>query len=189
MPILGTIASSVKSGFGTGYASIASTLLTSAQADVTFSSITQAYRTLVIRSSVANTSGGAQDLWLQINGDTGSNYSTVYLISNGSSALTNQATPMTKASFSNGAGGVSAANFTPSIITIADYTKTDKYKTLSGIAGLASNNSNVNDYNAYTVGATGCSYVGTQNAITSIKVFSSGGNLATGSRISLYGIS
>lgn len=65
---------------------IASVTLTGTQQTVTFSSIPQTYTDLVLYMAPAQNSGtfGQLDCLINLNGDTGSNYSRVYISGNGS---------------------------------------------------------------------------------------------------------
>ena len=66
------------------YILIASNTVSSATASVTFSGIPNTYTDLLLRCSNRTASGGIESLRIQINSDTGTNYSYTQFISNGS---------------------------------------------------------------------------------------------------------
>lgn len=108
------------------YDLIASNVLGSSAASVTFSSIPATYRDLVlVVSAIGATSpqGG-----LQFNSDTGSNYAWFRASGNGSSAssfsnTSDYARAMSLAEFSSGVGGIN-------VVQIFDYATTDKHKSV-----------------------------------------------------------
>lgn len=73
----------------TTYDCIATTTLSSATSDVTFSSISGNYTDLVLVVDAANTTGNV-DLFLRLNGDTGTNYSYIYISGYSAGIVTNQ---------------------------------------------------------------------------------------------------
>jgi hypothetical protein len=76
MPILGVVASSIRTGLPATYELITSQLLSSNTQTVTFNSISQAYSDLVIRGSIRTTqnAGFWDDIKINFNGDTNANY-------------------------------------------------------------------------------------------------------------------
>ena len=76
---------------GNTYVAIAEQTLGSAAASVTFSSISGAYTDLVL-VSVAGTTTGAPNTFLQLNGDTSTNYSITAIIGDGTSATSGRIT-------------------------------------------------------------------------------------------------
>jgi hypothetical protein len=111
------------------YVPLANVTLGSSSATVTFSSISQLYRDLILVSSVRFSTGGSNGtVEFQFNNDTASNYSWVYMQGNGSSA-----------SSGTGSGGIgvvgqgessSGSIFGNGIAHIFDYSATDKHKTV-----------------------------------------------------------
>jgi hypothetical protein len=78
------------------YEPIATTTLTSAQTTVTFTSIPSTYTDLIVISShKATTTPTAEDTFVRINSDSGSNYSTTRIFGNGSSAFSSRTTNRT----------------------------------------------------------------------------------------------
>lgn len=109
------------------YDLIASNVLSSSASSVTFSSIPATYRDLI----VVVTSTGAGSGTMRFNGDTGSNYSTVAMYGDGSSAFSMSGTG-TDFIFAN------MSEVSVSITQIMDYSATDKHKTVLGRYGRAS---------------------------------------------------
>lgn len=159
------------------YTAIASQTLTVAASSVTFSSIPQDFRDLVIvADSVADPAGNGSLVFpqLEFNGDTGNNYFLVQMFGDGSTFFSGVQTAnyLDLASATSTVRGVGLAQ-------IMDYSATDKHKSvlirnsqhssLTAIAGRWANTS----------------------AITSLRVYSSfigSRQFNTGTVISLYGI-
>jgi len=159
---------------GSTYTPIATTTLGSAQATVTFSSISGSYTDLVLIIGGKNASSD-QGIVTQVgNGsiDTGSNYSTTYLIGDGTNATSGRASSATSII----AGRMDNVAST-SIINYMNYSNTTTYKTVLGRG---------ND------GALVIQHVGLWRntaAINTINVFNlSSVNFAAGTVLTLYGI-
>lgn len=156
------------------YEPIATQTLGSAAATVTFSSISGAYTDLVLITqpkSVSTTS-----LYLQLNGDTATNYSITVLYGDGTSAASLRRTSQNQIRLTN--GNAIAANFNLNAITqFLNYSNTTTYKT----ALIRSNDASTG------VDATVSLWRSTA-AITSIVIYCASGNLDTGSTFTLYGI-
>jgi len=159
---------------GSTYTPIATSTLGSAQATVTFSSISGSYTDLVLIIGGKNASSD-QGIVTQVgNGsiDTGSNYSTTYLIGDGTSATSGRASSATSII----AGRMDNVAST-SIINYMNYSNTTTYKTVLGRG---------ND------GALVIQHVGLWRntaAINTINVFNlSSVNFAAGTVLTLYGI-
>lgn len=159
---------------GSTYTPIATTTLGSAAASYTFSSIPSTYTDLVLIIGGSNVSGD-QGIVTQVgNGsiDTGSNYSTTYLLGNGSSASSGRASNDTSI-----IAGRMDANPSTSIIHYMNYSNTTTYKTVLG-------RGNDGTYVIQHVGLWRSTA-----AINTIKVYNlSSVNFATGTVITLYGI-
>jgi len=159
---------------GATYEPIATNTLGSAQATVTFSSISGSYTDLVLIIGGKNASSD-QGIVTQVgNGsiDTGSNYSTTYLIGDGTNATSGRASSATSII----AGRMDNVAST-SIINYMNYSNTTTYKTVLGRG---------ND------GALVIQHVGLWRntaAINTINVFNlSSVNFAAGTVLTLYGI-
>jgi hypothetical protein len=166
------------------YESIATTTLSTAAADITFSSIPSTYKHLQIRCLVRSDLGSADAFKVQFNGVTSASYSYHYLGGQGSSAYAGSGVSTT---FMQGSGipGTNATSgiFGVSVFDLLDYTSTNKQKTLRSLGGFDSNGAGVVEI------WSGAYYPGTIGAITSIKLFPFfGPNFVTNSSFALYGI-
>lgn len=154
------------------YEPISTQTLASAAATVTFSSIPSTYTDLILVSSCTNSANSESTL--QVNGDSGSNYSTVLLSGNGSAVAAYRYN--TTSIFTQVEGcGTGQYNM---IYNFQNYANTSTYKTI------------LTRFNAAAKGTSLC--IGswrTTSAITSITLGNlSGGNFNTGSIFTLYGI-
>ena len=164
------------------YENIATTTLTSNQANIEFTSITGTFTDLVLVSMVRTTrnTGDSSAVYLQLNGNTGSNYSQTFLFGNGSTAgssrESNQTRIYTADISANGTG--SYTGFATLIIQINNYSNTTTNKTT--LARVSSPNSLVE------------AVVGlfrSTSAVTSLKLFNdSTWEFVSGSTFTLYGI-
>jgi hypothetical protein len=156
------------------YSLIASYTVPSATANYTFSSISGAYTDLII--VVTGNSTAAADLWMQVNGDTGSNYSTTQLSGTGSSALSQRSSNRSNfnVNFNAYMSTTVAANY---IIQFQDYSNATTYKT------MLARSSNANQGVDATVGLWR-----NTAAITSVTLIANGSTFATGTTFKLYGI-
>jgi hypothetical protein len=162
------------------YEPITSTTLTSAQSNVTFSSISSAYTDLIIVTNVGYSAANYYTC-LQFNGDTTSNYSATFLAGTGSSAVSNRSTSATFIADGNNIAGATTILDTVTF-HVQNYANTTTFKTV-----LIRKTSNGGTYpgTEATVGL----WRKTPEAINSIKLFSSSaGNFITGSTFTLYGI-
>jgi hypothetical protein len=156
------------------YVSIASQTLSSAAATVTFSSIPATYTDLVLIISAMTAS---QDIKMNFNSDTSTNYSFTFLIGTGSSAISNRGSSQTFMLLDS-YGYPQSTTPNASITNIQNYSNTTTYKT------CLTRSSN---------GATGTDAVvnlwRSTSAITTIllQVYNST-NFAIGSTFTLYGI-
>lgn len=159
------------------YTALATTTLSSATISVTFSSISQSYRDLlVVISGRETTTSGNNNTYLRFNTDSGSNYSMVRMSGDGSSGSSDTVSGVTVA----GWGFIensSTSNFTAITYNIMDYTATDKHKTVIGRGGGTSN---------FTSAAA--SRWANTAAITTVEVRTSSTSFVVGSTISLYGV-
>jgi hypothetical protein len=157
------------------YEPIATQTLGSSAASVTFSSIPSTYTDLVIVAMPI--SATADNLTMQFNGDTTTNYSDTILWGSGSAAgslrETSTATPWLSY-YAN-----TTTNPTPTIISIQNYANTTTFKT----SLIRANNS------AGGVDAIVVLWRKTPEAINSILFKQKGANnLSAGSTFTLYGI-
>jgi hypothetical protein len=162
------------------YTLINSSTLTSATANVTFSSIPATYTDLLLIINAQSVQATTYDnVIIQFNADTGSNYSRTRInaYSGGVAGEFNGATtshlvgPITGTSFSS-------SIFSPSITNILDYANTTTYKTALWRS---------NSQDGYV--QLGAGLWSSTSAIASIKISTlSTSNLASGSTFKLYGI-
>jgi hypothetical protein len=153
------------------YIALSTITLATAQSSVTFGSIPQTYRDLVLvlngTMSVVDTIG------IRFNSDSGSNYFGVSMNGSGSSASSDTWTSITQAFV-----GVFATTQTTSIIQIQDYSVTDKHTTILSRTGAAGDRVRAHAFRWAN-----------SAAISSITFTSNGGtNYQSGTTFSLYGI-
>lgn len=155
------------------YESIATYVVGSGgQTDITFSSIPQTYKHLQLRY-MTKSSGGYYSASIQVNGDTGSNYSWHYLDTNGISVTSGASTSTT----SMVQGVIPPDYFGVAVVDFLDYTDTNKFKTIKTLYGLATASAGYCDLYSGNWRST--------SAITSIKIVSAN---AQYSHFALYGI-
>lgn len=153
------------------YTPIATQTIGSPAASVTFSSIPGTYTDLVLVAAGTLTSG-TDNIALQFNGDTATNYSVTYILGDGSSASSSRSSNIANA-------GRCAMGTSPSsaIYSINNYANTTTYKTVIGRGGMAS----------YGVDARVSLWRSTA-AITSILVYPTTYTFNSGTVLTLYGI-
>jgi hypothetical protein len=163
----------------TDFFQIATTTLGSTQSEVIFSSIPQDYTHLQIRAITKDSRGVApNNVYMQFNADTSTNYSYHGLIGNGSAASSDAGA--TQSFVIVGIDSTATSTFGAFICDILDYTNTNKFKTTRSILGYDANGSG-------TVRMWSGNWRNT-NAITSIKLYADNGNLSQYSSFALYGI-
>lgn len=160
---------------------IATTLLGSSTATVTFSGIPQGYKHLQIRAIVRPVTNNAE-IRLTINGDSGSNYARHRLIGNGASVDGTGVASQTSIGIfdANGLQTGTASVFGAMIIDVLDYSSTSKNKTIRVLSGNDNNGSG-------QVGLSSGLWINTGN-VTSVTMIMNTGNIAANSRFSLFGI-
>jgi hypothetical protein len=149
------------------YIALANITLGSTASSVTFSSIPATYRDLII---VIQHSGAGDNFTLRMNGDTGANYSYVYMLGNGSSTSS-------VAESKGEVGGSYTGNIGNTVIQIMDYSATDKHKTALSRSNTAAVNTRAV---AYRWAST--------SAVNSTGIVLNSGSFASGSTFALYGI-
>lgn len=160
------------------YELIETQVLASAQASVVFSSLgtySATYKHLQIRATHLSSGAGAVDLLMRLNADTGSNYNNHALVGNGSAVSSIAGTSTSSMRIGFVAGG----QFGASITDILDAYSTTKNKTSRTLVGA------IADVNEIQLASAAWRNTA---SITSITLLPSAGNIATGSRFSLYGI-
>ena len=157
------------------YEPIATNTLASATNNVTFSSIPSTYTDLVLIMSLKSTSG-VQDCLIQLNSDTGNNYSSTFLYGTGAAgASTRQAN--NPYGYGDYLGAIFTTNFNNEIVQFMNYSNSTTNKTFLSRANQADNGVDaiVNLWRSTA-------------AINTIKLFPSAQNFAIGSTFTLYGI-
>jgi hypothetical protein len=156
------------------YEKIATTTLGSSNTSVTLSSIPSTYTDLVLILNLTATAN--LDMGIQVNGDTGNNYSATWLGGTGTSAAA------TRTTNSNLWGNIYSAVSTVSgnfngIVNFMNYSNTTTYKTI------------LNRFNSAIYGTEAIVALWRNtSAINSIKVMANYNSFAAGSTFTLYGI-
>ena len=164
---------------GNTYVALATNTLSSSATSITFSSISGAYTDLVLVCNVIGVGANTdENCSIQVNGDTGSNYSMTRLRANGTTASSDRDTSATSA-----IAGIITVKTTDDgtrsnvIVNFQNYSNATTYKTW-----LSRSNSAL-----YSVQAMVNLWRST-SAITSIKFQINSNNFGAGSTFSLYGI-
>lgn len=164
------------------YDSIATTTLSSAQASVTFSSISGSYTDLILIADYATSVAGAQTIYYFNSVTTGTPYSTTEMYGTGSSAASYRFTNQNQLWFSSGVGSGSTLGQTNSILHIMNYANTTTNKT-----SLYRQNSNSGTYPGVVAGVGLWRSTSAINSVT-MKADTGSTNFAIGSTFTLYGI-
>ena len=160
------------------YDLIGSTTLGTAATNISFTSIPNSYKDLIVIFDTTKATAGADSLNFRLNNDSSSIYNGVIMEANGS--LTNARL------YSNSGDGVMNWNYSIvnsttrglAILQLMDYSATDKHKTILARSGSSST----------AIAAAAVRYA-TTSAISSIQFFTGGGStLAIGTSIYIYGI-
>lgn len=156
----------------TALVALATTTLAATATTVTFSSISGAYRDLILE--VAGNGSGNANLTLQFNGDTGSNYNRVSINGNNVTGATSNTNANVDRLY-GAVGGSTALNVQWQIL---DYSTTNKHKPI-----IIRSNAFGGEENVVASGGRWASTA----AITSIAVF--GTTYQIGTVFTLYGVS
>jgi hypothetical protein len=165
------------------YESIATvTVGSGGSATIDFTSIPATYTHLQLRGILRESTDGYDQLYIQVNSDTGNNYAKHALYGDGSTVTASGNATQNHISVAPLPGSAQTASvFAGAVIDILDYKNTNKYKTIRSLAGVDTNGSGYAWFSSGVWQST--------NAITSIKLYSSGAiNLAQYSQFALYGI-
>lgn len=147
MPIIGVIASSIaKGGFtpSSSYDALATYTVGSGGASyIEFAGLPTGgqYTHLQIRGIVRSNRSAVEDqIKIQFNTDTGSNYAWHWLIGDGSSASAQNGTSTASPWAIESAGNTATASaFGALVLDVLDFSNTSKYKTLRGLSGYDGN--------------------------------------------------
>jgi hypothetical protein len=159
----------------TTYEKIATTTLSSAAANFTFSSISGAYTDLVLIANLGCSSGGQRAGW-QVNGNTGGNYSKVYMLADGSSTGSSATGNESYSYIFDGIALPTSLNGNL-IQHYQNYSNTTTYKAVI---------SRCNNPSSGTMAVVGL--IRSTAAITSITLTPTAGNWNSGSIFTIYGI-
>lgn len=178
MPIFGITASSNQSVKLTDFYQIATTTLGSAQTSIEFTGIPSTYTHLQLRF-IARTPTTSDNIVMQFNSDTGTNYSTHYLSGNGSSASSGALSSSSWMYLD--VLTASSTSYSACVVDILDYANTNKFKTIRSLAGIDLNGSGTAFFASGNWRNT--------NAITSIKLQTSvPRDISQYSSFQLYGV-
>jgi hypothetical protein len=155
------------------YVPLANLTISATATTVTFSSISQIYRDLVL---VISASSIGSTLALQFNGDSGANYSYMTGGGNGSTVSGLQVSGGNYATLNRQA--IMDSGFAIFNINLMDYSATDKHKTVLSRADKAASGTDM------TVNRWAST-----SAITSIVVSAPSWTILAGSTLALYGVS
>jgi hypothetical protein len=152
----------------------------SAQALI-FTSIPQTYTDLFIAVALRSTNGSASDSWqVQVNA-TSSIYSDLFTRGDGASVSTGRNTSTFGCVMGNCPANSATANmFNAAHVYINNYTSTAMFKSVSSVSGTDRNGSGTVEF---VVGN-----IRTASAVTRVDVFTTSANMATGSTVTLYGV-
>ena len=158
---------------GNTYTPIATTTLGSSSANYTFTSIPSTYTDLVIVFNGRCTSTGGWNFFIQFNGDTSGNYGATSMYGDGTNTGSNRSIN------SSQVGGfvVDGSNYGQVNVNVMNYSNTTTYKTIVGKGSTAAGS-----YVDARVGEWRST-----SAISSILMYSNGGNWQTGPTFTLYG--
>lgn len=168
---------------------ISQQVLGSSASTVTFSSIPNTYKSLQIRSIARNTTADVYvtQMGLNLNSDSGTNYSLHYLYGDGSAVTAGGSGTSFGYAYISGPqidNSALANTYGASIIDIVDYTLS-KNKTIKYISGVNVNNTTPAS-NQITLGST--VWLNT-SAVTTVSITAAQNSFAAGSTFSLYGVS
>jgi hypothetical protein len=187
--ISGTLSTGAPPVAPNSYESIATvTVGSGGSANVEFTSIPSTFTHLQVRCLAQTNRGtyGTDSVFLQLNSNTGSNYSRHNLLGDGSAASAGGNASVDKiyvADFGTSAG----SSFGGAVIDVLDYTSTNKNKTLRTLGGVDLNGT-ISGYGGAITLTSGL-FFATPAAITSIKMFPNvGTQFNEYSSFALYGI-
>jgi hypothetical protein len=156
------------------YTALANVTLGSSAATVTFSSISQAYRdlVLVIRPFITAPGNSPQ---VRFNSDTGANYNVLFARGTGTGTASVAYTNLNNTWITFVAVDTAGSN---AILNIMDYSATDKHKTMLS-------RSNAPEYGVDMMASRWASTA----AINNVSVYCDGYSFSAGTTMALYGVS
>lgn len=163
---------------------IATTLVSGSATDITFSNIPQGYKNIQIRGISRSVSDGGDtynQVDVQMNTDTGSNYAYHQLFGDGAAASAYGVASQTQMRFEAETGSAATASiFGAFVFDILDYSNVYKFKTIRLLGGYDANGSG-------RLALSSGLWMNTA-AITSIKIKPRNGSFTTSTRFSLFGV-
>lgn len=159
----------------TTYTPIATQILASATASIIFSNIPSTYTDLIVVFNGGETVSNG--ISIKINSDTGTNYSQIRLVGNGSTATAFRRVTTSTVYIDDGITFDTNSGTNNAIINFMNYSSTSIYKTW-----LQRSNSSPSGT------MQGCGLWRNTSAITTLEFSISGSTMVTGSSFSLYGI-
>lgn len=186
-PMLGIMASQISGHLWApagAYDSLATVTLSASAASITFAGIPSGYKHLQIRfiARTARASFPDDNMAMQLNGNTGSNYAYHQLSGDGASATAGAVATNTDMRVGRVTGATAASgNFGTGIIDILDYDNTNKFRTIRTLSG--------NEFNGSGTITLFSGLYQSAVAVTSIRLFSQTGanDFQTYSSFALYG--
>jgi hypothetical protein len=157
------------------YVALATHTVPSSVASYTFTSIPQGYTDLILVINGKHSANQNEDYGLRFNSDTGSNYSSTYLLGSGTAALSGRVSNQTKTI----SGWLNATDIGTYIDHIQNYSNSTTYKTVISRGAQT-------DSDTYL--SANVSLWRNTAAITSITVVPAAASLASGMTLSLYGV-
>lgn len=160
------------------YDSITTSTLGTNSATISLTSIPATYTDLILVLNIVSPGGSVYTPNLRFNSDTATNYSTTGMYGQGSSAGATSSTNATSMTLGNLVGNLGSTS--PFIVQINNYADTNLYKSV--LSRGQNTNSAGGDVSAI------CGTWRQTAAISSITLGLNGGNYATGTMVTLYGI-
>ena len=168
---------------GPSFESIQTVSLSAGSASsVEFTSIPATYKHLQIRAIGQSTRNiGTMDFYIQVNSDTGTNYSFHQVIGNGTAVSSAVGASQTKIQINNAiTNSTNTSIFSAVFIDVLDYANTNKYKTFRSLSGR--------DINSAGQANLGSGLWQSTSAITSLKFTPETFDWSQYSHFALYGI-
>jgi hypothetical protein len=180
------VLSAAGAGFDSDFELIASEILSSTQASITFSNLgdySSTYKHLQIRMVARSNRSSVQAFpRIRLNGDTGANYAQHSLLGSGTNVQSDGATSLTQGFLGLATGAnATASAFAPIVADILDPFSASKNTTIRSFCGTNEPSGNAQ------VRLVSTAHFSTAS-ITSINIFDDANSWLAGSRFSLYGI-
>lgn len=160
------------------YEQISTILVSTATQFLFFTNIPQDYKHLQLRMTL-RTDSNSVDCYIAFNGESNSaNHSYHYLLGNGSSVSSSGVASSWMVIGVPEISSSTSGAFTANIVDILDYSSPNKFTTSRSLSGGTS----INQIRMFSAAWRNTA------PVTEIRLNSGGGNMVTGTRVSLYGI-